>query len=261
MLHIYGIIAHHMNPYSPEAGYTNIFCIRHTATDWPHGGLSYSDISLGLTFPPLSPDGIADAHATGATLRAQGIELHAAYVSPYLRTLETLHGILAGGGYRDMPIVINRNLGEVWAQGMLASGLDIYKLRWPGEIVSPENGEMCGDIYDAAVLERYGYEIESPSEMAWRVDAVFSLIHAYCCGLNVLVVSHGEPLAFGIHMREIAAGPMPTTFPLETAGRRYNKGEGMYLRLGPDGRPVAMHTLNFGPDGTEYSVGVPPYME
>lgn len=243
----------------PEAGFTNIYCVRHTATDWQHGGLCYSDVELGLTVPPLSEEGIHDAYGTGATMRRNGIPIDAVFVSPYLRTLETARGILAGGGYTDILTVIDHNLGEVWAHGILQSGLDIFKLRWPHETFHPENGEICGDIYEVA--DQFGYAIESPSEMAWRVNYAFSVIHAYFTGLSVLVVSHSDPLSFGIHQREIGHGPMPTTAPLETSRRRYNKGQGMFISLGPDGYPVDMQTLDFGPDGADFTVGTLPYLE
>jgi len=143
--------------------------------------------TIGNCNIPLTPKGFNDADMAGETLGGTFIEDALLYCSPYLRTRQTIKGIIAGAGYDDCPF--NRHvIGKVYEDPRLREvdwGYQTYAayddcLNDLKDVHGPfytrrTDGESCADCYD---------RISTFLESMWRQFRKKDTS-------NVLIVSHG----------------------------------------------------------------------
>jgi len=177
--------------------------VRHGESEW-----NKLNLFTGWKDPDLSQKGVAEAHAAGRLLRADGYTFDVAFTSDLLRAQHTLDLMLEELGQTDLPVHKDQALNER-DYGDL-SGLDKNEARkrWGEKQVHiwrrsydirPPGGESLKDTA-ARVLPYWEAEIR-PEVMAGR---------------NVLVSAHGNSLRALIMRLEGLSGEEIVTRELAT---------------------------------------------
>jgi broad specificity phosphatase PhoE len=146
---------------------------------------AHADFSEGVRDPdtPLTPTGEIQSLSVGVELRKRvdlGDSIDIIYVSPYLRTRQTMEKIIEGLGYSPR-IIVDERLREI-EFGVL-DGLSGHGV----EVKYPEEAKR------RAKEGKYFYRPpggESRPDMRIRIRSFLDTIVRDCRGLNVLVVCH-----------------------------------------------------------------------
>jgi probable phosphoglycerate mutase len=160
--------------------FTALFLCRHGTTDYPENRFYPSGSGSGGEEPALNERGRLQAQQLGKYFTALG-KLDALYVSPSLRTRQTMEPIAKG---RDIPVVVMPELGErgmgLWdgctAEEIQQRDSEEWR-RWKLEPLSftPPGGESLGDF---------------SQRMAKAVDMILEKES----GKTVVVVTHVGPI-------------------------------------------------------------------
>jgi 2,3-bisphosphoglycerate-dependent phosphoglycerate mutase len=195
--------------------------VRHGESEW-----NKLNLFTGWKDPDLSQKGIAEAHAAGRLLRADGYKFDVAFTSDLKRAQHTLDLMLEELGQTDLPVRKDQALNERDYGELSGLNKDEARKRWGEKQVHvwrrsydtrPPGGESLKDTA-ARVLPYWEAEIR-PEVMAGR---------------NVLVSAHGNSLRALIMRLEGLSGEEIVTRELAT-------GVPIVYRLRADGT-VAQRT-------------------
>jgi 2,3-bisphosphoglycerate-dependent phosphoglycerate mutase len=195
--------------------------VRHGESEW-----NKLNLFTGWKDPDLSQKGIAEAHAAGRLLRADGYKFDVAFTSDLKRAQHTLDLMLEELGQTDLPVRKDQALNERDYGELSGLNKDEARKRWGEKQVhvwrrsydtQPPGGESLKDTA-ARVLPYWEAEIR-PEVMAGR---------------NVLVSAHGNSLRALIMRLEGLSGEEIVTRELAT-------GVPIVYRLRADGT-VAQRT-------------------
>jgi 2,3-bisphosphoglycerate-dependent phosphoglycerate mutase len=178
--------------------------VRHGQSEWNLKNLFTGWRDVGLT-----EQGVAEAHAAGRRLKAQGLRFDVAFTSALVRAQRTLDLMLEELGQQNIPVIKDQALNERDYGDLAGLNKDDARKKWGEEQVhiwrrsydvAPPAGESLKDTA-ARVLPYYIQEI----------------LPRVLRGENVLVAAHGNSLRAlvmvleglspaGIVSREIATG-------------------------------------------------------
>ena len=136
--------------------------VRHGQSDW-----NLKNLFTGWCDVDLSERGVAEAHAAGRKLKAQGLHFDVAFTSALIRAKHTLDIMLAELGQQDLPVLRDQALNERDYGDLVGLNKDDARERWGEEQVhlwrrsyevAPPRGESLRDTA-ARVLPYYIQEI------------------------------------------------------------------------------------------------------
>ncbi|MFV2093110.1 MAG: 2,3-bisphosphoglycerate-dependent phosphoglycerate mutase [Hyphomicrobiales bacterium] len=191
--------------------------VRHGQSEW-----NKLNLFTGWKDVALTEQGIAEAHAGGAELKAKGFSFDMAYTSALVRAQHTLDLILEELGTPELPIIRDQALNERDYGDLTGLNKDDARKRWGDEQVHiwrrsfdvpPPGGESLKDT--AARTLPYYREKILPEVLA---------------GKSVLVVAHGNSLRSIIMEIEQLSGEQIVSRELAT-------GLPIFYRLDAEGRP------------------------
>jgi 2,3-bisphosphoglycerate-dependent phosphoglycerate mutase len=188
--------------------------VRHGQSAW-----NLKNLFTGWKDPDLTPQGIAEAKAGAARLKARGVAFDVAFTSALVRAQHTCRLILEGIGQPGLQTFQDEALNERDYGDLSGLNKDDARARWGAEQVhvwrrsyeiAPPGGESLKDTV-ARVLPYY-------------MQAILPRVMS---GQRVLVAAHGNSLRALIMVLD---GMTPQTIPtLELA-----TGEPIYYRLRAD---------------------------
>ena len=155
--------------------------VRHGQSDW-----NLKNLFTGWKDPDLSPQGVAEAKAAGASLKAMGLVFDIAFTSALSRAQRTCTLVLEALGQPDLPTLRDQALNERDYGELSGLNKDDARKRWGEEQVhiwrrsydvAPPGGESLKDTV-ARVLPYYAQEI----------------LPRVLRGERVLVAAHGNSL-------------------------------------------------------------------
>ena len=155
--------------------------VRHGQSDW-----NLKNLFTGWKDPDLSPQGVAEAKAAGASLKAMGLVFDIAFTSALSRAQRTCTLVLKALGQPDLPTLRDQALNERDYGDLAGLNKDDARKRWGEEQVhiwrrsydvAPPGGESLKDTV-ARVLPYYAQEI----------------LPRVLRGERVLVAAHGNSL-------------------------------------------------------------------
>ena len=197
--------------------------VRHGQSEW-----NLKNLFTGWKDPALTPQGIAEAHAAGAKLKAKGLHFDIAYTSALTRAQHTLTIMLDELGQAGLETVKDQALNERDYGELTGLNKDDARKKW-GESqvhiwrrsydVPPPGGESLKDTL-ARSLPYYMYHIQ---------PLVLS-------GKHVLVSAHGNSI------RSLIMAIEGLT-PEQILKRELDTGVPVVYRLGADSRPVSVEVL------------------
>src|SRR5271154_759563 len=155
--------------------------VRHGQSEW-----NLKNLFTGWKDPDLTDVGIAEAHACGHALKAQGFLFDHAFTSNLVRAQNTLKLILAELGHKNLPTIRDEALNERDYGDLSGLDKDQARARWGEEQV---------------LLWRRSYGVRPPGGESLK-DTVARVIPYYCQeilprvlrGERILVVAHGNSL-------------------------------------------------------------------
>jgi 2,3-bisphosphoglycerate-dependent phosphoglycerate mutase len=167
--------------------------VRHGQSEW-----NLKNLFTGWRDVDLSDQGIAEAHAAGRKLKAQGLRFDLAFTSVLIRAQRTLDIMLDELGQRGIPVKEDQALNERDYGDLVGLNKDDARKRWGEEQVhvwrrsydvAPPGGESLRDTA-ARVLPYYVQEILPPVLQGKRV-----LVSAHGNSLRalVMVLDHHTP--------------------------------------------------------------------
>jgi 2,3-bisphosphoglycerate-dependent phosphoglycerate mutase len=167
--------------------------VRHGQSEW-----NLKNLFTGWRDVDLSEQGIAEAHAAGRKLKAQGLRFDLAFTSALIRAQRTLDIMLDELGQRGIPVKRDQALNERDYGDLVGLNKDDARKRWGEEQVhvwrrsydvAPPGGESLRDTA-ARVLPYYVQEILPPVLQGKRV-----LVSAHGNSLRalVMVLDHHTP--------------------------------------------------------------------
>jgi 2,3-bisphosphoglycerate-dependent phosphoglycerate mutase len=136
--------------------------VRHGQSDW-----NLKNLFTGWRDVDLSERGVAEAHAAGRKLKAQGLHFDIAFTSVLVRAQHTLGIMLAELGQKNLPVLRDQALNERDYGDLVGLNKDDARKRWGEEQVhlwrrsyeiAPPGGESLRDTA-ARVLPYYVQEI------------------------------------------------------------------------------------------------------
>jgi len=136
--------------------------VRHGQSDW-----NLKNLFTGWFDVDLSERGVAEAHAAGRKLKAQGLHFDVAFTSSLIRAKHTLDIMQAELGQQDLPVLRDQALNERDYGDLVGLNKDDARERWGEEQVhlwrrsyevAPPRGESLRDAA-ARVLPYYIQEI------------------------------------------------------------------------------------------------------
>jgi len=136
--------------------------VRHGQSDW-----NLKNLFTGWFDVDLSERGVAEAHAAGRKLKAQGLHFDVAFTSSLIRAKHTLDIMQAELGQQDLPVLRDQALNERDYGDLVGLNKDDARERWGEEQVhlwrrsyevAPPRGESLRDTA-ARVLPYYIQEI------------------------------------------------------------------------------------------------------
>ncbi|HEY0918667.1 2,3-bisphosphoglycerate-dependent phosphoglycerate mutase [Devosia sp.] len=193
-----------------------LILVRHGESEW-----NLKNLFTGWRNPGLTEKGIAEAVATGRTLKAAGIVPDLFYTSALRRAHQTLDLMLEEMGIVNLAIVRNQALNERDYGDLAGLNKDDARAKWGEEQVhvwrrsydvAPPGGESLKDT--AARVLPY-YEAEILPELA-RGKTI--LVSAHGNSLRALVMEIEGLSPDAIVKREIATGE-PILYRIRATGR------------------------------------------
>lgn len=155
--------------------------VRHGQSDW-----NLKNLFTGWKDPDLTPQGVSEAKAAGARLKARGIGFDVAFTSDLTRAQHTLSLILDEIGQKDLQTFRNQALNERDYGDLSGLNKDEARQRWGEEQVH---------------IWRRSYDIappggESLKDTVARVLPYFvqTILPRVMAGERVLVAAHGNSL-------------------------------------------------------------------
>lgn len=155
--------------------------VRHGQSEW-----NLQNLFTGWKDPDLTAQGVAEATAAGARLKAKGLAFDIAFTSALSRAQRTCGLILDGIGQADLPTIRDAALNERDYGDLAGLNKDDARARWGEEQVH---------------IWRRSYDIAPPGGESLR-DTVARVLPYYCQailprvlrGERVLVAAHGNSL-------------------------------------------------------------------
>ena len=193
-----------------------LILVRHGQSEW-----NLQNLFTGWRNPGLTEKGIAEAVATGRTLKAAGIVPELFYTSALRRAHQTLDLMLEEMGIVNLAIVRNQALNERDYGDLAGLNKDDARAKWGEEQVhvwrrsydvAPPGGESLKDT--AARVLPY-YEAEILPELA-RGRTILVSAHGNSLRALVMAIEGLGPEA--IVRREIATGE-PILYRIRATGR------------------------------------------
>ena len=197
--------------------------VRHGQSEW-----NLKNLFTGWKDPGLTPQGIAEAHAAGAKLKAKGLRFDIAYTSALTRAQHTLTIMLDELGQAELQTVKDQALNERDYGELTGLNKDDARKKWGEEQVHiwrrsydvpPPGGESLKDTL-ARSLPYYMRHIQ-PDVLSGR---------------HVLVSAHGNSI------RSLIMAIEGLT-PAQILKRELDTGVPVVYRLGADSRPVSVEVL------------------
>jgi 2,3-bisphosphoglycerate-dependent phosphoglycerate mutase len=188
--------------------------VRHGQSEW-----NLQNLFTGWRDVDLTEQGIAEAHAAGRKLKAQGITFDVAFTSVLKRAIRTLDIILEEMGQTKIPIIKDQALNERDYGDLVGLNKDDARKKWGAEQVhlwrrsydvAPPGGESLKDTI-ARALPYYVQEI----------------LPRVLRGERVLVSAHGNSLRALVMVLDRHTTKTIPDLNLET-------GVPMIYRLNPD---------------------------
>ena len=198
--------------------------VRHGQSEW-----NLKNLFTGWKDPGLTPQGIAEAHAAGAKLKAKGLRFDIAYTSALTRAQHTLTIMLDELGQAELQTVKDQALNERDYGELTGLNKDDARKKWGEEQVHiwrrsydvpPPGGESLKDTL-ARSLPYYMRHIQ-PDVLS---------------GKHVLVSAHGNSI------RSLIMAIEGLT-PAQILKRELDTGVPVVYRLGADSRPVSVEVLS-----------------
>ncbi len=200
---------------------TVIIC-RHGEVDNPQ------EVFYGRTINiPLNSTGRQQIESIGKQIRELKIEVNSIHTSTLLRAIQTAE-ILAK--HAHAPIRHNPHLVDVHIPALIRQSLRIRK----------ELHEKGEDEYTGEWIQKGN---ESSRAITSRMLAAFEEIKTQNKG-NVLIVGHGDPLAFLIYMLENPKSDLLSISTILKKGYGLTKGSGVILKLSEEGKIINKIPLN-----------------
>ena len=197
--------------------------VRHGQSEW-----NLKNLFTGWKDPDLTPQGVAEAKAAGAKLKAKGLQFDIAYTSALIRAQHTLKIMLDELGQSGLETIRDQALNERDYGELTGLNKDDARKKWGGEQVHiwrrsydvpPPGGESLKDTL-ARSLPYYMYHIQ---------PLVLS-------GKRVLVAAHGNSI------RSLIMAIEGLT-PEQILKRELDTGIPVVYQLGADSRPISVETL------------------
>ena len=198
--------------------------VRHGQSEW-----NLKNLFTGWKDPDLTPQGVAEAKAAGAKLKAKGLQFDIAYTSALIRAQHTLKIMLDELGQSGLETIRDQALNERDYGELTGLNKDDARKKWGGEQVHiwrrsydvpPPGGESLKDTL-ARSLPYYMHHIQ-PHVLS---------------GKRVLVAAHGNSI------RSLIMAIEGLT-PEQILKRELDTGVPVVYRLGADSRPVSVETLS-----------------
>lgn len=149
---------------------TILYFIRHGQVDNPH------NLVYGRSKIPLSEFGKQQAIKLSERLKENAVIPTVIYASPLQRTKETAE--IMQQTFPQTPIIYDNDLEESYMDGLTNKTLDYL--------------HSLGDYYHNDTYKT----VEKPEAIEKRIHAVLKEILKKYQGKTILVISHGDPLAF-----------------------------------------------------------------
>ena len=197
--------------------------VRHGQSEW-----NLKNLFTGWKDPDLTPQGVDEAHAAGAKLKAKGLQFDIAYTSALIRAQHTLKIMLDELGQSGLETFRDQALNERDYGELTGLNKDDARKKWGEEQVHiwrrsydvpPPGGESLKDTL-ARALPYYMHHIQ-PHVLS---------------GKRVLVAAHGNSI------RSLIMAIEGLT-PQQILKRELDTGVPVIYRLGADSRPVSVETL------------------
>ena len=186
--------------------------VRHGQSDW-----NLKNLFTGWKDPDLTPQGIEEAKAAGARLKARGLGFDVAFTSALTRAQHTLTLLLGELGRAGVPTIREQALNERDYGDLSGLDKDDARKRWGEEQVhvwrrsydiAPPGGESLKDTV-ARVLPYYAQEIRP---CVLRGERVVVAAHGNSLRALVMVLDRLTPAT--IPSMELATG-VPLVYQLK----------------------------------------------
>jgi 2,3-bisphosphoglycerate-dependent phosphoglycerate mutase len=196
--------------------------VRHGQSDWNLKNLFTGWRDVGLT-----EKGVAEAHAAGTRLKAQGLHFDVAFTSDLSRAQRTLDLVLEEMGQTNIPVIKDQALNERDYGDLSGLNKDDARKKWGEEQVhvwrrsydvAPPGGESLKDTA-ARVLPYY---IQDILPRVLRGERVIVAAHGNSLRALVMVLERLSPAQ--IVDREIATG-VPMIYRLNADSTVAEKAE------------------------------------
>lgn len=188
---------------------TTIYLIRHGEIDNPQNIIYGRVVDLSL-----NETGYKQMERLGNWFKNKGVKPNIIYTSPLRRTIQSAEGL--SEIFSNIPIKKDEDLQEV-----SVPGLEKYTIDWLASI--------GGDVYAYQGKEMKDVSIEQPAVQAERiVRTIRRVIHRHF-GKTIVLISHGDPLIFGLWKLLYPHKPFPQYHSLKRKGLYLQKGEAWRL--------------------------------
>lgn len=202
---------------------TTLLITRHGLVNNPKGLIYGRHVDIHL-----SKEGHRQMEQVGKTIKERGFEPKKIYSSILTRAKQSSNEIAKS--FPQIKIVLEEDLQDVyaptltsktieWLHEMEAQGVDLY-----------EHPDYVGDM-------------ETKVEIAKRMKKVLDKIILDNPGDTVIVLSHGDPIAFLKAMITNSKEPIPSTSKLKNNGHYPQKGEVWCVTFGPEDEIVEQATF------------------
>jgi 2,3-bisphosphoglycerate-dependent phosphoglycerate mutase len=177
--------------------------VRHGQSEW-----NLKNLFTGWRDVDLSERGVAEAHAAGRKLKAQGLHFDIAFTSALVRAKHTLDIMLAELQQQDLPVLRDQALNERDYGDLVGLNKDDARERWGEEQVH---------------LWRRSYEVAPPGGESLRDTAarvlpyyIQEILPRVMRGEHTLVSAHGNSLRALVMVLDRHTPESITKFNLDT---------------------------------------------
>jgi broad specificity phosphatase PhoE len=219
-----GKILDELNDYGPKF----VLIVRHGELDNPTN-IVYNRDSVMDEPIHLSNIGTKQMHKLSELINSRGFNLVKIFTSPETRTQESTRELNSKFG---LPIQVSEDLDDVYAP-------DPYNQSWKMNKLM----DIEGNVYDLPNTEK-------PESVTQRMCRIFdSTADSLRVGQAVILVSHGDPIAFLINSLIENLVPNPKIL----REKNYpNKGQATLAVIGPDGKILCTYFLNESTEEKSY---------
>lgn len=204
-------------------GNTTLLITRHGLVDNPSGLIYVRHRDI-----PLSREGHRQMQQVGKTIKARSFKPKKIYSSTLTRAIQSSKEIAKS--FPGIEIIPVADLQDVhapnlikntiaWLHEMESQGIDLY-----------EHPDYVGDM-------------ESKQDIAKRMKKVLDKIISDNQGQTVIVLSHGDPIAFLKSAMKNGEKVIPSTSHLKKHGFYPQKGDIWCIKLSPQGKILKESTL------------------